>query len=88
VFLEWSAAWKERDAALKQGVAERKERDAAYKELAVTREKLEEARRMLQEAQEFRPALRTQNHIFLLPPVQHEVIYVNSDSDDVVPHTA
>jgi hypothetical protein len=63
----------------------RRERDVAYGKLAATCLELEEMKRLLQEARDFRAA---QNHISLLPPVQHEVIYVESDSDDVVPHTA
>jgi hypothetical protein len=61
----------------------RRERDAAHGKLAATCLELEEMKRLLQEAWDFRVA---QNHISLLPPVQHEVIYVESDSDDVVPH--
>jgi hypothetical protein len=62
----------------------RRERDAAYGKLAATCLELEETKRLLQEAREFRAA---QNHVSLLPPAQHEVIYIDSDSDDVVPHT-
>jgi hypothetical protein len=57
--------------------------DAAYGKLAATCLELEEMKRLLQEAQDFRVA---QNHISLLPPVQHKVIYIDSDSDDIIPH--
>jgi hypothetical protein len=60
-----------------------REWDAAYGKLAATCLELEEMKRLLQEARDFQAA---QNHVSLLPLVQHEVIYIESDSDDIIPH--